>query len=85
MHKFATWLNEWMLSCKRGFSKHKFSFCLQTSQSFPPLSQHLLETKRLDYVLTGNIQSDLLEKRFGRYRQLRSANYFSGVNITILL
>ena len=76
MHQFATWLNEWMLPCKRGFIKYTFSSCLQTSQSFPPLSQHLLETKRLDYILTGNIQSDLLENHFGRYRQLSGANYF---------
>ena len=51
-------------------------FPLVFRQSFPPLSQHLLETKRLDYILTGNIQSDLLEKHFGRYRQLSGANYF---------
>ena len=30
------------------------------------LFQHLLETKGLDYILTVNIQSDPLEKRFGR-------------------
>ena len=40
MHKFATWLNEWMLFGKRGFSKQTFSSCLQTSQSFPLLIQH---------------------------------------------
>ena len=55
MHKFATWLNEWMLSDKRGLSKQTFSSCLQTSQSFSLLIQHLLETKGLDYILTENI------------------------------
>ena len=34
MHKFAIWLNEWMLMGKRGLSKQTFSSCLQTSQSF---------------------------------------------------
>ena len=75
MHKFATSLNEWMLSGKRGLSKQTLSSCIQTLQSFPLLIQHLLETKGLDYILSGNIQSDPLETRFGRYRQL-SANYF---------
>ena len=43
---------------------------------FSLLIQHLLETKGLGYILTGNIQPDPLEKRFGRYRQLSGANYF---------
>ena len=30
----------------------------------------------MKYILSGNIQSDPLEKRFGRYWQLRGANYF---------
>ena len=38
--------------------------------------QHLLKTKGHDYILTGNIQSDPLEKSFGRYRQLSGTNYF---------
>ena len=58
-HKFATWLNEWVLLGKRGLTKQTFSSCLQTSQSFPPLIQHLLKSKRLYYLLTGNIQSEI--------------------------
>ena len=30
----------------------------------------------MKYILSGNIQSEPLEKRFGRYRQLSGANYF---------
>ena len=75
MHKFGTWLNEWMLSGKKGLSKQTFTSCFQTSQSFPLLIQHLLEIKGFDYILTGNNQSDPPEKRFGRYRQLSDANY----------
>ena len=75
MHKFGTWLNEWMLSGKKGLSKQTFTSCFQTSQSFPLLIQHLLEIKGFDYILTGNNQSDPPEKCFGRYRQLSDANY----------
>ena len=79
MCKFVSWLNDWMLSGKRGLSKQTFSSCIQTSSTFPLLLQHLLEVKQLSYILTGNIQSDPLEKRFGRYRQLSGANYFGSV------
>ena len=44
---------------------------------FPLLIQQSLETKVVDYILTGNIQSDPLEKLFGRYRQLSGGNSFS--------
>ena len=45
--------------------------------------QHLFETKGLDYILTENIQSDPLEKRFGRYLQLIVATYFSSEKQTL--
>ena len=83
MHKFGTWLHAWMLSSKREINKQTFSSCHQTSKSFPLLIQPLLETKGLDFILTENIQSDLLEKRFGRYRQLIGANYFSSEKQTL--
>ena len=62
-----------MLSGKRELT---FSTCFQTSASFPLFIQHLLEAKVLDYILTGSIQSEPLEKRFGRYCQFSDGNYF---------
>ena len=51
---------------------------LQTDhQNFPLLARYLLDEKHLSYVLSGKIQSDYLEKRFGRNRQLSGANYFA--------
>ena len=79
MNMFATWLDDWMSSGKSGFSKQTFLSCIQTSRSFPLLVQHLLGTKQLSYILTGNMQSDPLEKRFGRFRQLSGTNYFGSV------
>ena len=61
LNKFATWLEEWLISGKNGLSKQTFLSCQQTSQSFPLLVKYLI---------------DPLEKRFGRYRQLSGANYF---------
>ena len=76
LNKFATWLEEWMISGKSGLRKQTFLSCQQTSQRFPPLVKYLIEKRGLDYVLSGNFQSDPLEKRFGTYRQLSGANYF---------
>ena len=70
LNKFAAWLEEWMFSGKNGLSKQTFLACLQTSKTFPLLVEYLLKEKDLKYILSGNIQSDPLEKRFGRYRQL---------------
>ena len=41
IHKFATCLNEWMLSGETELSRQIFS-CLQTSQSSSLLIQHLI-------------------------------------------
>ena len=71
-----------MLSSERRLSKLLFS-CLQTSKFFPLLIQNLLETNGLDYILNGNIQSDPLEKRFGRYYQISGANYFGSEKQTL--
>ena len=76
LNKFASWLEEWMSSGKNGLSKQTFLACLQTSKTFPLLVEYLLKEKELKYILSGNIQSDPLEKRFGRYRQYSGANYF---------
>ena len=62
--RFSAFMN--MSSGKSVFSKQTFLSCIQTSRSFPLLVQHLLE-------------SDPLEKRFGRFRQLSGANYIWSV------
>ena len=40
------------------------------------LIKYLLTEKDLDYVLTGNLQYDPIERRFGRYRSSAGTNYF---------
>ena len=43
------------------------------------LIPYLLNEKKLDYVLSGNLQSDPLEGRFGRYRRSAGTNYLISV------
>ena len=71
------WIDEWKSSEEPGLTDQTFKTFKQTSTTIPLLAQYLLEEMDLEYVLTGKIQSDFLEKRFGRYRQLSGANYFA--------
>ena len=45
----------------------------------PELIKYLLNEKELDYVLIGNLQSDPIERRFGRYRRPAGTIYFISV------
>ena len=40
------------------------------------MSKYLLENCGFNYVLLGKIQSDMIERRFSRIRQLSGANYY---------
>ena len=75
--KIVCWLCEWKKSGSNGLSLGTFKTFQQTSRAFPLLVRYLLDEKGLKYVLSGKIQSDFIEKRFGRYRQLSGANYFA--------
>ena len=75
--KIVDWLFEWQSSHKMGLSVETFKTFKQTTKTFPLLARYLLDEKHLSYVLSGKIQSDYLEKRFGRNRHLSGANYFA--------
>ena len=75
--KYFNWLCEWQASGSNGLSDETFKTFKQTSRAFPLLARYLIEGKCLEYVLSGKITSDFIEKRFGRYRQLSGANYFA--------
>ena len=45
----------------------------------PELIKYVLAEKKVDYVLAGNISSDPLEARFGRFRRSAGTNYFISV------
>ena len=78
LEQFGSWLQDWENKKTLGFSKETFLTSKQTSKSLPLLAKYLIENKKLDYVLTGLIQSDPLEKRFGWYRQQCGGLFFPG-------
>ena len=51
--------------------------CQTTSFTWQDLIPYLL--KKLDYILTANLQSDPIEARFGSYRRAAGTNYFNSV------
>ena len=71
------WIDQWKTSEKPGLTNQTFNTFKQTSTTTPLLAEYLLAEMRLEYVPTGKFQSDFLEMRFGRYRQLNGANYFA--------
>ena len=81
--KFYTWLKKWQEDPNlKGFSKPTFNAAIQTSGAVPKLLNYLLDNMRLEFILTGHIQSDFPDfpdNRFGWYRQLCGANYYNTV------
>jgi len=81
LKKFTKWLEEWreVKIKNKSLSNETFLCAIQTSKTLSLLDNYLLEEKGLDYVLLGKINSDIIEGRFGRYRQMAGANYFVSV------
>jgi hypothetical protein len=65
MKVFHEWLQRWQL---HGLSMQTFGAAIQTTASYGH-----------KYVLTGHIQADFIEGRFGWFRQLSGANYYNSV------
>ena len=65
--KIVSWIDAWKSSGKPGLSDETFKTFKQT---IPLFAEYLLLEVALEYVLTGKIQSDFLEKIFGRFIQL---------------
>ena len=64
----------WRDSGKFGFSKQTFKALIQTNYVISELSLDLL-TEGYDYVFTGRLQSNPLERRFSHYRQLSATEW----------
>ena len=82
LRAFADWLRAWQESSagpKFGFSPETFQAAIQTSEGLASLSEYLILEKQQSYVLLGKIQSDRLEGRFGKLRQMAGGNMFASV------
>ena len=64
---------------KMKISHETLTALIHSTKTLIDLSDYLLQSVHFDYILTGKINSDPLEKRFGWYRQLAGANYLLSV------
>ncbi len=81
---FGAWLKRWrensrLSGARTCLTEETFLACIQTTFATIEIARQLLEHDDFSYVLTGNLQSDPIERRFGWYRQLAGSNYFVSV------
>ncbi|KAG1670642.1 hypothetical protein GQR58_016742 [Nymphon striatum] len=79
LFKFRGFLERWQSSSKKCLSKETFLAVHHMCSTFPVLIKHVIEQLGFKYILLGKFQSDIIESRFGWYRQLSGANYFISV------
>lgn len=77
LNKIVDWLDHWQsLKHDAGQLTRETHMALRhTSHALVEVSTYCIEELRFKYVLLGKFQTDSLEDRFGRYRQLSGAQY----------
>ena len=79
---FVDWLCSWdksVVDSKRKLSKETLMCSQHTSAALAELSEHLINEKDFEYFLTGKAQSDKIEKRFGKARQMTGGDLYASV------
>ena len=82
LRAFFDWLQEWEKASgetKLCFTTQTFLAAKLTSEGLAAVSEHLILQKKQEYVLLGKFQSDCLEGRFGKLRQMCGGNLFNSV------
>ena len=82
LRSFVDWLEQWEFNGQDNFfkpSKDSFQCLKQTTEGLASLCEYLILDKKVQYVLLGKIQSDRLEGRFGKLRQMSGGNIFASV------
>lgn len=77
LNKFLDWLERWdTISCSTGrFTKETVSALKQTTYGIIEICRYCTQELNMSYILPGKMQTDPLEERFGKYRQLAGAQY----------
>ena len=74
LRQFSDWLSAWRDSEKHGLSKQTFNARISTNRAIADLSSDLLN-EGYNFVLTGRLQTDPLERRFSQYRQMSGGRF----------
>ena len=76
--RLADWLEAWQTSAAQsggGLSAETSSALIHTIRTRVSLIVYLIKVKHFSFVLTGKVQTDNLEGRFGAYRRMSGCNY----------
>ena len=73
------WLIKWRDSSNLGLSKQTFNAIICTNQAIADLTTDLFNYG-YQYVITGRLQTDPLERRFSQYRQMSGGRFFVSLN-----
>ena len=79
---FVDWLSAWEdvpSEPKRELSRETFLCSKHTSAALASLAEFLINEKGFDFFLTGKAQSDKIENRFGKSRQMSGGNLYASV------
>jgi hypothetical protein len=83
---FLRGFSNWLVSCgregsgsKHCISKETMHCAKQTCEAIASLSEYLIHEKNFKIFLPGKCQSDKIEGRFGKYRQMNGGNLYASV------
>ena len=84
LREFANWLEDWQSlqsknSEKFTLSKQRNTALVITLQRIASLIEHFFMEKKYKYVLTSRFQTDCLELRFSKYRQMSGGRFLFGL------
>ena len=74
LRMIGLWLEKWRDNKTLGLSKQTFDALIKTNPAITGLSSELLR-ESYEYVLTGRLQTDPLERRFSQYRQMSGGRF----------
>jgi hypothetical protein len=79
LRKYADFFRRWKhMASGQGLTSETFLAVTLMCDTLPRIAIYLISQCGFHYVLLGFLQSDVLEHRFGRYRQGDGANFFIG-------
>lgn len=76
LKKFLVWLQHWKdLHLKESLTKETMDAIILTTNGLLQLQEYCFTKLNFSYFLSGKLQTDMLENRFGQYRQLAGGQY----------
>ena len=81
--EYANFFKQWRESKRAGLTTETSIAVENLCRNMNSLIIHLLSDLNFRFVLTGQLTSDSLESRFGRYRQMSGGNYYISVKQVI--